>query len=454
MRNLYIILICFLLGSCKEGFLDAKPSTEIVIPNTLDDCQRLLENSQLNITSALPTLSADEYEFNSYEDWLATNTATERNAYVWAPDIFEGETERKDWNASYVSVFYANSVLSELKNIEEGDSNRYNYIQGWALLVRSFAFFDLVRNFAVPYDSSTAQLDLGIPLRLNPEVDEVVQRATVHEVYNQIVNDLKQSAFLLPAGVPVGNRNRPSKEAAFGLLAKVFLYMREYEKALLYADSCLSLYNKLIDYNTLDTLSSTPFLMGNEEVIYQGTQHNAYAITVANSTNKSIKVNKELLLLYGKDDLRRQLLYGIIDGAKNYFKRGYNQGLYPFSGIAVNEILLTRAECLARKGRNSDALLDINRLLEKRTRKGKYIQTTIDEPRELLDFILQERRKELVWKGQRWFDLIRLNKEGRNISLTRNMNGKQYVLPAGDGRWVFPIPADEVAISGVSQNKR
>src|SRR5690606_20430474 len=140
------------LCSCKDGFLDAKPSTEIVVPNTLDDCQRLMENTRLNITSALAVLSADEYVFRSAELWQATNTATERNAFIWAEDLFEGETERRDWNDPYISIFYANSVLNALESIIDTDKKRYDFVKGWALFVRSFAFFDLARNFAPAYD--------------------------------------------------------------------------------------------------------------------------------------------------------------------------------------------------------------------------------------------------------------------------------------------------------------
>lgn len=454
MKYIYYLLICAVLCSCKDDFLDAKPSSDIVVPNTLDDCQRLLENNQLNTTAALAVLSADEYEFNSYEDWLSTNTATERNAFIWTRDLFEGEVERKDWNAPYVSVFYANSVLSALESIDHTDRDRHDYMKGWALMVRSFAFFDLVRNFATAYDKLSAEDDPGIPLRLKPEVDEILERATVQQTYDQIITDLERAAALLPEGIPVRNRNRPSKEAVFGLLSRVYLNMREYDKALLYADSCLSLYDKLIDYNTVDIAIGTPFLRDNDEVIFQGTQHNAYAVTAMNPVNQSIRVNSDLLELYIEGDLRKQLYFESRDGKKYHFKRGYNQALYPFSGIAVDEVMLIHAECLARVGREGEAMQNMNRLLEKRFRSGAFVPVTIDKPNEVLEFILQERRKELVWRGHRWFDLIRLNKEGRGISLHRQLGGKEYELHPDDSRWVFPIPDDEIGLSGIVQNIR
>src|SRR5690606_33395700 len=73
---------------------------------------------------------------------------------------------------------------------------------------------------------------------------------------------------------------------------------------------------------------------------------------------------------------------------------------------------------------------------------------------ELLKVVLTERRKELVFRGQRWTDLRRLNEEGWGIELTRNLGGKTYTLPAGDNRWVLLLPHEPIIYSGLTQNPR
>src|SRR5690606_11174240 len=136
-----------------------------------------------------------------------------------------------------------------------------DFVKGWALFVRSFAFFDLARNFAPAYDKVDAEVKLGIPLRLTADVDKVEDRATLAVTYAQIISDLEQASILIPEGVPARNRNRPSKEAVFGLLSRVYLTMGDYANALLYAEYCLSLYDRLIDYNSISLESDSPFLM-------------------------------------------------------------------------------------------------------------------------------------------------------------------------------------------------
>tara|TARA_R110002033_G_scaffold36621_1_gene75228 strand:+ start:3737 stop:3916 length:180 start_codon:yes stop_codon:yes gene_type:complete len=59
-----------------------------------------------------------------------------------------------------------------------------------------------------------------------------------------------------------------------------------------------------------------------------------------------------------------------------------------------------------------------------------------------------------VWRGLRWQDIRRLNKEGAGITLTRTLKGENYTLPPNDPRYIFPIPDDEIALSGIKQNVR
>ena len=71
-----------------------------------------------------------------------------------------------------------------------------------------------------------------------------------------------------------------------------------------------------------------------------------------------------------------------------------------------------------------------------------------------LQKIQVERRKELVWRGLRWTDIKRYNKEGAGISLIRILNGTTYTLTPNSNLFVLPIPSDEIDISGIIQNPR
>ena len=85
---------------------------------------------------------------------------------------------------------------------------------------------------------------------------------------------------------------------------------------------------------------------------------------------------------------------------------------------------------------------------------GTFTPYPIQSAAEALDTILVERRKELAFRGIRWSDLRRLNKEGWNITLTRNLNGVMYTLPPNSELYTLPIPPDVINSSGIIQNPR
>ena len=126
----------------------------------------------------------------------------------------------------------------------------------------------------------------------------------------------------------------------------------------------------------------------------------------------------------------------------------------PFTGLATDELYLIKAECLARRNHKEEALLYLNKLLEKRVKTGTFKPIIAVDIDETLQLILTERRKSLVWRSLRWTDLKRLNLESRNITVTRNMGGHIYELEPNSLLYVLPIPNDEVKLSGITQNER
>ena len=138
-----------------------------------------------------------------------------------------------------------------------------------------------------------------------------------------------------------------------------------------------------------------------------------------------------------------------------YVKRSYNgSGVTPFTGLAVDELYLIKAECLARVGEVGEAMKVLNSLLVYRFPPDKFEPLQATDAADALATILLERRKTLVYRALRWDDLKRLNKEGANITLTRVLDGEVFTLPPNDPRYVFNIPDDEIAASGITQNRR
>jgi tetratricopeptide (TPR) repeat protein len=458
----YFVLSVFIIStSCKKDFLDAKPSSALVTPTQLKDFQALLENVDVmnRATPALLHLGADEYLFTNDAAWASTAYNAERNSYTWAKDLYEGQKNIKDWNAGYTAIFVANSVIEGLDKLDVNSETRveWNNLKGWALFMRAYVLYDLVRSFSPVYDRATAKSDLGMPVRLKPGIDEIKPRASLEETYQQIIADLNSAGTLLPPEIAVNNRERPSGVAVSALLARIYLSMRNYEKAEEYAVSALDMYSTLIDYNTINPAERIPFSMNNAETILNTTIiTNYYDVSSIGGFINFVTVNPELYNLYADNDLRKQIFFGTnIQSGMIYMRFGY-AGAYvsPFSGLATDELYLIRSECQARRNDASGAMLTLNTLLIKRYRREQFVPLTAASSANALNIILTERRKELVWRCLRWSDLKRLNKEGANIILSRSVNAKTYTLLPNDPRYVFPIPDDEIALSGIQQNIR
>jgi hypothetical protein len=445
-------LLLLLMGACsKSKFLDAKPSSNLLLPSSLGDFSQLLENFEvMSETGALGTLSSDEY-YLDYFYWQALNPK-EHNAYIWAPDIYQGQGNIADWNYPYQQVFYANTVLEGLGKLRPDSSNlaSFNFIQAWALFVRGFAFFNLAQTFAPICDSSSNPDAAGIPLHLSPDPNRLVKRASLKQTYAQIIADITVAKNLLGPDLPPYNRNHPSKPAALALLARVYLSMRKYDLAGAYADSSLQIYHKLIDYNT-----GQPFKRMNDETLYQCNTLNSSSILFGIFYQPTISVDSNLYHLYTDSNDLRKILFFRLDGQGNInLVNTYDGNGHCFTGLATDEVLLIRAECNARRGEAVQAMRDLNSLLVNRWRTRTFTPLTAMDGKDALGKILLERRRELLFRGLRFSDLRRLNKEGWQITLVRNLNGQQYSLFPNSPLWVLPIPPDEIALTGEEQNPR
>lgn len=443
-------LALLLLGctSC-EDYLDVKPDKQLAIPtDKLENLRYLLDNtSALNQGyPAAPVLASDNLYLTS-TDWQALSSRTAQQAYVWERDVFN-DSDRNDWTLPYNVVFIANLALEGTDKLSPGPGEEalWNSVRGGALFFRAHAFHWLLQVFSRPYQAATAAQDPGIALRLSSDINAPTTRATVEESYRQVLQDLEKAVALLP-DLP-DYKTRPSRVAALALLSRVHLQMGHYQQALVYASQALQLQPQLLDYNTLNTAAAYPFPRFHEEVLFHNSLQNLFGMTYPAG-----KVDTTLYRLYHPDDLRREAFFRYTAPGDIGFKGSYYGSSVLFGGLATDELYLIRAECHARLGRKDEALTDLNTLLATRWRQGTFIPYTAEDADAALVLILEERRKELPFRGLRWGDLRRLHREDRFARpLSRTLNGTTYTLPPGDPRYVFPIPRKVVESGGIAQN--
>ena len=463
MKHVFLFGIIYCLTSCSSAFLDIKPNSDIVIPTTLEDCRRLLDGDGrigqgMNLKfPSLGQLASDEYYYN-FSTWQSTVYPHERTAYIWADDVYEGEQHIDDWEDAYHAIYICNVVLDVLDRIEIEERNQiaYNDVKGTALFFRAMWYHALAEVFCLPYNDNSAAQTLGLPLRTKPNVDEITQRSTLAETYEFILADIDASVNLLADKVPSDYRNRPSVCAAFALTARIQLVMGDYQSALASAQQSLELYDQLLDYNDFELEGDAVFDRYNPEVLVM-TQIKGYLSIGAGNAARNSFVDSTLIELYHTDDLRRHAFFTFDEFGQASRKSLYTTSisLYNcFNGPATDEVLLIEAECLARIGELNKASQSLNILLSKRMVTENFEPLSFNHKEQALRTVLEERRKELVFRGARWSDVRRLNVEGAGIQMKRVLNGESFVLEPNSPRYAFPIPESEILFSNIKQNVR
>lgn len=460
-----IILIIFVTSCTKR--LDKKPEGNITTPETLEDLQRLLDYDNTpgtgasiygmnqNATPSGAEAAADNYYITQSYFNSSIGNPPRYLTYIWQydPNFIQQDD---DWQRPYKAVYVANVCLENLPKIERTAVNKdaWDNVKGSALFFRSYYFLQLVWEYAKAFDAATASTDKGIPLKSSTSIDDPTTRASVQQSYEKIIADAKECIHYLPnTGL---NCERPSKMTAYGLLARTYLSLREYDSAYKYSELCLQFNSQLINLNgdpdivAPFTSIDAPFRKFNKETIFFTSMDN-YHTSVA---QYNAYVDSSLYNSYDANDLRKQAYFSGT-GTFQRFKGSYSQtnSAALFSGIAVDEMILTRAECKARAGDKNGALADLNNLMITRWQNGSFIPFTTATASQALDLILIERRKELIFRGLRWIDIKRLNKEGRNIMIRRFLNNQFYDLQPNDNRYALAIPPSIIQLTGIPQNE-
>lgn len=467
--KLYIRIICLLLSttllSCGKKYLDLQQERNLRVPKTLEDYQKLLNQvAVFNESSpvSFANIGADDYFIpaSQYNAGVgAQPPASQKNAYIWAGDIYIGKETEIDWNKGYSTLYQSNLALEFVNTHPRTEQNgvTWDRVKAVALFSRAFVLYNLAQLYCPVYSVENASLPLGLPLRSDPDPTVKVPRSTVEQTYQEILSALTQAeALLAPTPSTVFD---PSKAAVYALLSRVYMQMGDYKNAETAADNCLQLQNELLDFNSLDIATTNQVTFGlngldNPEVIYMATSFFTQLFNWYHA-------DTTLLKSYQPGDLRYTAYYYNPDSTASIqnvtFKgsyKGSNLTTY-FCGLATDEIYLNRAESRARNNNLPGALEDLNLLRKARYKAAAYEPLESSDLDEVMNWILEERRKELVMRGTRWADLRRLNKEPKYATtLVRELDAERFELTPESPKWVWPLPIEAIDNGGYDQNPR
>ncbi len=449
MRKTKILLISLSLILTSFGcsdFLDEKSDLKLATPDRLEDNQILLNNyGFLNTDFASSGEgSADDYYLTD-ADYNGLTFEAYKRLHIWMPDnVARPVSSGNDWSTCYRSIYICNAVLFNMQD-KNFTGEQADNIRGQALALRAFRYLDAVQIWCKAYNPQTAGTDLGLPLRLDPDMNTQSVRSTVKQTYDQIISDLQTAIpLLLPKQI---SGMRISRAAAYGLLARTYLFMGDYDNALKNTQQALNINNDLLDFNTLNPNIEYPIEEMSKEVLLWAAMKYEYHLIPA-------KIPDHIYQMYDNDDLRKTVFFNKNTANEVLFKGYYNNVNGPMVSVATDELYLMAAECNVRLNKIQEAMGYLNNLLAKRWKTGTYVPVTAGSQTDALNIILKERRKELLIRGLRWSDLKRYNRDGANITLTRTVNGQTYTLPPNDLRYAIAIPEDIISLTGMPQNPR
>ena len=492
-----LLLSAPLLGATSCDDFLAQYSQDLVVAKSVSDLNELLvgdvylrsytvDNGMNGGTYAFVNCLDDDINMARPKEGETSNGAHNtawRNVtsqlfgyFAWQQDVrynFGGTNKQEDnttWNTLYQRIAHANNIIDiidEMPHATNDEATLYHRVKGEAHFVRAHFYWMLANLYGKPFRPDSAATDLCVPLKLTPHVshlkerDTQFDRATVAEVYDQVIADLLVARDQLTISPqPARFRlHRASLEATQLLLSRVYLYKQDWAAAEAAAAAVMQSPNF-----TLASISQfgarSPFLtQGNSEIIFsQGANHIAPKNTTTSLTGDpgDYCVSRELYDLYPEEDVRKANFFAVnanSDSIRLTYK--YERGLElnhisDALALRVAEAYLNHAEACAMQGKSADANASLAALRAQRIMG--YAHTALSG-RPLVDDIRLERRRELCFEGHRWFDLRRyaVNAQypfGKTIRHTFNsfddnayfVASHTFELPAGDPAYTFAIP--------------
>ncbi len=440
-KILLLLAIVFTAAGC-EKFLEKPPEGQMKEEEAFKD-----EAGLLNFLNGEYTLVGDNDflggRIQSVSDALADQLDGSRYSGDYA-EIFKrqnsifGGTRDALYKKGYRIINVANIVLSKMDLVSDGNKDN---VRGQALLFRALAHFELVRLFAQPWGYTNDNTHYGIPLRTEILIGSV-QRATVKEVYDAIIADLKEAENLLPAIYP--KNYKATKWAAKALLARVYFQMNDNANAYAYAADVVNNSGATLDNNYNNRFSaglSTEgiLVIANEVTRYQpgGELRGNYrsdqgSIPFLNYTSTFFN--------YAVGDAAdvRKAWYSSTLHTGYFVQRKYNKDNFDLPVIHLTELKLILAESGAKVGGASLAagITNLNEILTR-----AYGGTSHNlPPNAVADLVVstarKERELELVAEGNRYHEIKRIGSlDGSNVDRRNspwNCNGFILQFPKAE----------------------
>lgn len=436
----YIVAIGIMMSAASCSFTDLEPTDKVgdkEIFSSISTLEQALTGTYSKMSmrttiSVSAVLSDDVYKGGQ-------NGGAGDDSYQWTYSASTGDHNTL-WSSYYSVISMANRVISGSVGVVPANDNETkakNNCIGSALFIRAYTYFDLLRFFS----DFEKKEGYGIPYSKEPIVLETLGRNTVAECFIDIKGDLEAAIPLLSQVAP-SDPGYASQTAAKALLARVYLYERNYDKAYDYAAAVLA-QNPIA---TIDEYASIWSDESNKEIIFElkklSGEEAIGTIFFGADNSSAFEPSTELIGSFAAGDIRSNVFIGdgvdrdgvAIKRVNKYKGTAENVGLANQKLLRSSEMLLIMAEAKANTNL-ADGNKYLNQLRAQRIADWENKEYATKE--ELMNEILLERRRELCYEGHRFFDMRRFN-----LPIYKPMIKK--TLEVTDHHRIQPIPLSEM----------
>lgn len=428
---LFIVAAVFSLSACTE-FLTLEPQDELIREEywkTEGDVVAVLGTTY----AKLSTLLDEVYLWSELRGGLLMKD--EKRVSTNSLEFFNYNINEyntlSQWDDFYVVINLANTIIEyahlAIENDQTFSEENYKGYITEAYFIRSLCYFYLVKSFRdVPFVLEPYSTD-GQDFNIAETEEKVILDQLISDLDSVSVNAFDQNHF----STVEEQKGRVTANAVHALLADIYLWDNEYQKCI---DACNKISNVFLvsgeDYfslyanrgNTLESIFELQFDYDEYE-----TTNALYRLTSNNSQgNKEFMVSEYLMGLYLVDKDYRQyndegtisyhpISYGLwkyegnapFDEFSTVIHRSSNESDANWIFYRLADIHLMKAEAYAELDDPTNALVELN-IIKNRAGIDDYTDET--DKKKLLSEILDERSREFVGEGKRWFDLVRVTR--------------------------------------------
>lgn len=458
--------VMMLMSSCND-YIDVLPKG-MRIPTTLQDFEALMRNEY-----SANYLACAQAPYLLNDKFVGTNACRNQDNLTTCHYMWKEDRDRTLLNASTEDVFdngygiigVMNTIIENAPGTTDATDAEKNEVLSYAYAVRAFVLFQIVNYYADAYDPVKAEATPGVPLIYSANLNAPWHQGSVKEVYDQILSDFNKSIEL---GVPEKAMTavQPDRGAVEAGLARVYLSMREYDKALAHAEAALDRNSSLFDWNEFyarykDRVDNPDDYNKITSPMDHVNVENYWFCSGNGNPNypcSDIDIPEERRALFEPGDVRALCRWKKYQSQADVYYRGMLTGYYNLSGIATPEVYLIKAECQVRKGNITDGMETLDTVRKTRLTPDAYSPSEVSDESEAIEKIRRAKADELINSIYPFIDAKRLNAEGKyTVTLTKTFDEKAYTLSPTSHLWTMVFPANAINRPGngvLTQNSK